>query len=418
MEERTRGAWLISHTNKMQVFKSVSDFEDIEIAGKCGLFLSSLSSSDEQNNIDAKKVKEIANLSNINKLELEFVKNKLAENKLIDLAEDGSLSVLGITTSSVLMHTSRIFEEHSPSNFQKAAIELSDTVSDLPKDNLYLGEYISDNYELSKKDTNRLLKMSEEIGFVDFEEIENKKIYFNGNLFKVDVNSNKMSRVLSSLRGDEEKKVLELNDALEQKRCLTLKECYDIVGNPLFDKLQSIGMYDLNEVSNETGSMKLITKPSSFSKYGKPFEEDALDLAKTFVASLYYGMNFRTSDRGKISMLSLLLSKLIAGEEVGPATAIGQDYKLLELKRVIKLRSDKTYPDRYYMKLLKKDVGVLAMQVLEKGDATEQVLLGDLTSVGNEISYTGPEYNRQLTRKTNKVLGNCNIEEILRTLRN
>ncbi len=46
------------------------------------------------------------------------------------------------------------------------------------------------------------------------------------------------------------------------------------------------------------------------------------------------------------------MRKLVNGFEVGPATAIGEDYRLLELKRVIQLRDAGN--NRYFMKLLKK----------------------------------------------------------------
>lgn len=183
-------------------------------------------------------------------------------------------------------------------------------------------------------------------------------------------------------------------------------------------KLQAIGMYDVNQVSNANESKTFITKPSAFNKYGDPFEEDALDLAKAFVSSLYYGIKFSSQERGKISMLKALLTKLVNGHEVGPATAIGEDYKLLELKRVIQLSSDSKYPNRFHMKLLKKDVGLLAMQVLEVGDTSEQVVLGNNICSGNVTNYTGPEYNRQIVRKRQNSQSKKAVTELLRTFRN
>ena len=75
--------------------------------------------------------------------------------------------------------------------------------------------------------------------------------------------------------------------------------------------------------------------------------DDCFDMAKSLVAALFYGMSSRSSSQGRISMLPALLSKLIRGGEVGPATAIGQDYRVLEVNRVIKLRPDIAYPVAY-----------------------------------------------------------------------
>ena len=175
-------------------------------------------------------------------------------------------------------------------------------------------------------------------------------------------------------------------------------------------------MYDFNEVSNSKEAKTFITKPSAFSKYGNPFEEDALDLAKAFVSSLYYGMNYSSSGRGKITMLKALLRKLINGYEVGPATAIGQDYRLLELKRVIKLRREPN-TNRYHMSLLKKDVGELAMQVLEVGDATQQTMVGSNIYTGSVTDYVGPERKRYSTRKKQNIKTKQSVANLLRTFR-
>ena len=65
--------------------------------------------------------------------------------------------------------------------------------------------------------------------------------------------------------------------------------------------------------------------------------DDAFDLAKALVAALTYGMTERSSGTGRIQSIDLLLGRLIAGGSVGPATAIGQDYRVLEEKRVVEI---------------------------------------------------------------------------------
>lgn len=418
MEKRTKGAWLINHTNKLQDVKDSYEFEDIELAGKCGVFLSNLAASDEQSDLDAEKVNAIAKVSNIKKTEIETIKKKLKDARLIDTTGDGSVSVLGITTSSVLNHTADIFDNDNPSTYQKAAIVLADNISDLPKGEMILSEYISDTYYLSSTETKDLFNQAEEIGFIDYEILDDSsKFYFNGNLFRREA-VQKTNAVLSSLKPEDTRKINELDELLTSHGCITIEKVKSILGEQLLSKLQSIGMYDFSEVSNTKESKIFITKPSAFSKYGNPFEEDALDLAKAFVSSLYYGINFSSQGRGKINMLQVLLKKLVNGYEVGPATAIGEDYKLLELKRVIQLRQDSIYPNRYHMKLLKKDIGVLAMQVLELGDTTEQSVIGANIYTGSVTNYSGPEQNRQISRKKQTSQSKKSVAELLRTFRN
>lgn len=416
MEKRTEGAWLINHTKKLLDVRNAHDFEDIEIAGKCGVFLSNLAASDEQSDLNVDKVNAIAKVSNIKKTEIETIKTILHDARLIEKGGNGSISVLGITTSTVLSHTADIFENANPSNFQKAALDLADNISDLPKGETILNEYISDTYRLSTAESSELFTQAEEIGFVDYETIDSNKFYFNGNLFRRE-GLEKTNAVLSSLNSEDTKKILELDSLLNSLGCVALEKAKVVLGDTLLAKLQSIGMYDFNEVSNTQESKTFITKPSAFSKYGNPFEEDAFDLAKAFVSSLYYGMNYSAPGRGKITMLKALLQKLIRGYEVGPASAIGEDYKLLELKRVIQIRRESN-TSMYYMKLLKKDVGALAMQVLEHGDAVEQTVLNSNIYSGSITSYVGPEQKRIIQRKKQNIQSKQSVAELLRTFRN
>lgn len=416
MEKRTEGAWIIHHTKKLSDIKETADFEDIEFAGKCGVFLSNLAASDEQSEISVEKVNAIARVSNIKKTELETIKGKLEDDLLIDSAKNGSISVLGVTTASVLSHTSDIFQKLVENDFQKAAISLSENISELPKSSKDLKEYISDNHRLTLSETADLLRQSEEIGFVDFEKLDDENdFYFNGNLFRKD-NIEKTNGVLSSLKQDDINKINFLDQTLSANGCVLLEVAKRILGEILLSKLQAIGMYDFNEVSNSSENKTFITKPAAFSKYGSPFEEDALDLAKAFVTSLYYGINFSGINRGKITMLKKLMTKLVNGYEVGPATAIGEDYKLLELKRVIQIRHEGSY--LYYMKLLKKDIGVLALEVLERGDSIEQQVTGNAISSGSITNYKGPEEKRQINRKMQSTQSKKQVAELLRTFRN
>ncbi|WJJ99750.1 hypothetical protein [Elizabethkingia anophelis] len=251
---------------------------------------------------------------------------------------------------------------------------------------------------------------------MDHESLEEDKIYFNGHLFKRD-NLQKTQNVLNSLRAEDRINISEVDKRLSISGCLPYSEVERILGKSLLLKLQSIGFYDLNEVINAEDAITFVTKPSAFSKFGDPFEEDALDLAKAFVSSLYYGMNYSSQGRGKITMLRALLKKLVNGHEVGPATAIGEDYKILELKRVIELRQ-KLDTSQYYMKLLKRDVGELALKVLEYGDASEEVLLLSDIYSGNITNYIGPEEKRTFTRKRQTDLEKRNVADVLRTFRN
>jgi hypothetical protein len=420
MEKRTQGAWIIHHSKKLNEVVNPSDFEDIELAGKCGIFLSNLSSSENQRVLVPDKVNAIRTVSNIKKSEVETVKAILKENKLIDYSIDGSIAVLGITTSSIINHTSDIFNNLDPNSFQKASLELTNFVSDAPTVEKIIKEQIADTFNLDKRNSDKLFLQSEEFGLVDYEDTKDQKIYFNGNLFrKNDVI--KTSKVLETLKLDESQKILNLNNLLLQEGCISYDRVVKLLGANLLTKLQSIGMYDFNEVSNDVHTKVFITKPASFSKYGHPFEEDALDLAKVFISSFFYGMTYSSDARGRIKdklMLINTINKLIRGEKVGPCTAIGKDYKILELKGVIQLEASPSFGKRYYMSLLKKEIGILALAVVQKGDTAEQISFDTNLNSSSVTNYVGPEEKRMQTRRKKKIQsGSDDFVELLRTIR-
>lgn len=401
LDNKVQGAWIIHHASKLQTVTNTSSFENISIAGKAGMLLSSLSTSDELI-LDHDKVKIFANQASIAKSELGFFLNLLEEQELIDQSKSG-IAILGLTTSATLEHTNKIFQEQTPSNTEIASLSLAEETSNSPQEKKAILEELSDKYKIDQMSLKDFEIDIEEMGLVDIEQIDsNNTLYFNGNLFKRD-ETKKIQKVLSTLNGQEQSKLLEFNKLLDVKACVSTNEAHKILGEALFSKLSSIGIYDINIVSNEKEEVGFITKPSSFSKYSTSDIDDAFDLAKAFVSSLTYGMTKSSSSRGQIQMIEALLSKLIRGEEVGPVDAIGRDYKILELKHVVEIKQGgKTnyhgnWRTGWMMKLLKKDVGILALQAIKQGDISEQSLVPLQSAIINR--YKGPEHNRVVERK-------------------
>jgi len=111
-------------------------------------------------------------------------------------------------------------------------------------------------------------------------------------------------------------------------------------------------------------------------------------------------------------MIEKLVGALIAGRWVGPVDAIGQDYRALEMKGVVEVRHRGWRG--YDMKLLKKDVGQVALEVIRAGDASEAVLnLPGATVTG----YVGPEANRTEGRRKQQVASKRATRDIVMALR-
>ena len=101
---------------------------------------------------------------------------------------------------------------------------------------------------------------------------------------------------------------------------------------------------------------------------------------------------------------------------MGPATAIGQDYRALAMNRVVELRQADSEGQRFYMKLLKIEVGQLALQVLgDDGNIHAETLKG---LRGTSMStYGGPEDCRVPVRRRQSQRSKLGTEDILEALR-
>ncbi|MGR5866397.1 hypothetical protein ACT7DZ_28535 [Bacillus cereus] len=103
--------------------------------------------------------------------------------------------------------------------------------------------------------------------------------------------------------------------------------------------------------------------------------------AKVLLSCLRYGQTKSTSGRGRISTLDKMLNiinKLLRGQWVGPATAIGQDYALLEIDGVIQTRPSQPYG--FEMKLRQQEVGEIVRQMItyNKVSLEAEENIGDL----------------------------------------
>jgi hypothetical protein len=393
LDAKTKGAWLVHHTHKLEQVNGVHEFDKVYAAGKAAILLSVLSAS-EQATLSRDKVETLARASNVNTVfELPKLLQLLEDRSLIQPSKKG-VDVLGITTATVMQHAASVYEDLNPSPPENAALEFSEIASSSPLCQKESREYLGDACKLTTAQSSTLLEQAEHVGFVDFEDLGGDKVYFNGNLFCREQIA-KTQSVLTSLTPEDRRRVTEVEDLLKKCGCVALSEVAKILGVPLLEKLNAIAMYDISVVNNDQENVAFVTRPAAFSKFGNPMVEDALDLAKAFVSSLTYGMTRSVHTRGRITMIEKLMKALIDGRWVGPVEAIGQDYRALELKGVVEVRQNPGFG--YHMRLLKKEVGKIALEVIKAGDASGTVL--NLLPGATVTGYVGPESNREARRK-------------------
>lgn len=415
MDKKTKGSWLIHHTNKLQGVTNQSGYEKTYLAGKAGILLSAISAN-KDTTVNNDRLAVLATAANINAtFELPKLVEVLQQQKLIDKSS-GGVAVLGVTTATALQHTSDLFDSLTPSANEVASIALAERASVAPILANDVASDLADTYKLATADLGQLFSDAEQIGFVDSEKLgSNQTLLFNGNLFRRDT-TQKIKAVLDSLSTAEQAKLNELTETLRKRACVSAEYAKQFLGEALFQKVTAIGLFDISVVSNSTEDVGFLTLPSAFSKFSNSMVDDAFDLAKAFVSSVTYGMTKSYYERGQIQMVDALLGALVRGESVGPVRAIAEDYKVLELKGVVEVKQGtkkgRTGP---MLRLLKKEVGEMALQAIRQGDVSEHSLNALPTAA--VTTFNGPEHNREKVRRTQTKMSPKATNDMLSILR-
>ena len=422
MDKTTKGAWLLAQSKSLDAVTGAgaARLENISYAGRIGRLYNLLRrnvADDPNPTIDAATVTRICQLNNIDRLSRETGLKMLTSAARIDVASNGAVSVLGATSKAVLEVTADIFADAAPTADEEAVLELSDKVAEKPIGRKDATEFVGDLYKIPGNRASALIDLCKSTAIIDEETDRGRTFLFNSNTFRDGQYAKKTFLVLEGLSATDQSKLTEIQEKLRLNGALYDEEVKKILGQELYKRLISVGLFDRMEVSNPTEAVGYITSPNDFQKYGRPFEDDPIDDAKALLASLTYGRTRSDARRGKITLPTDLLQALIAGREVGGAwgvRAIGEDYRELEVRQVVKVTPRPDCPDRYTFHLLKKDVGQLALTIIRGGAAAKAAVLLDGSAA---TAFTGPHTVRTKVREKNSVSDKRFVAEALERLR-
>jgi hypothetical protein len=420
MDKKTKGAWLLAQSKSLDAVQGAgaARLENISYAGRVGRLYNLLRrnvADDPNPTIQKQTVDDICRLNGIDKAMRQQGMELLKSAGRIDVATNGAVSVLGATTTAVLEVTADIFADQKPSNAEEAVLEISEKVAERPLLRADATEYVGDMFKLATAEASSLIDLCKSTAIIDEESDKDRAILFNSNTFRDGQYASKVARVLDGLTHAEKGTLLEVQEQLRKHGALHEADAKKILGRDMCTKMISIGLFDRLEVSNSSEAVGYITSPNDFQKYGRPFEDDPVDDAKALIASLTYGQTRSHQGRGQITMPELLLNALIAGREIGGdrgVTAIGEDYRELERRQVVKVINKGS--GRYKMKLLKKDVGELALTIVRGGTVAQDALLLDGSPA---TSFRGPHEIRTAVRLKNNVGDKKFVADALNRLR-
>jgi hypothetical protein len=392
--------------------------EKISYAGKIGRLYNILRRGSVEASSTVIGATTVANLCRLNNIDLASRNDGLkvlSTASRIDVSSDGSVAVLGSTTTAVLETAAEVFESSGPSRDERAVLTVSQTVAARPVSRREAEERIGDLHAIKSADASGLIDLCKDTALIDEEVERDRRILFNSNTFRDKERAKKAYFILQALKPDEASRLSEVEELLRRQCAVLDTDCERILGGDLFKRLASVGYFDRMEVNNPAESVGYIALPDAFQRYGRPFEEDPVDDAKALLASLTYGMTRSSATRGRIAMPDALLNALISDRPIGGPrgiTAIGEDYQELERRGVVQLMRVKG--KRFQMKLLKQDVGQLARTAISGGNpAEEAVLLGAAPATG----FKGPDEARREVRKKNTAEDRIFVTNVLDQIR-
>lgn len=422
MDKTTKGAWLLAQSKSLDsvIGAGAARLETISYAGHIGRLYNLLRrnvENDPNPSVDAETVARICQLNSIDRSSRETGLRILSDAGRIDVAHNGAVSVLGATSKSVLEVTADIFAEANPTTDEEAVLELSEKVAEKPIARKEATEFIGDLYKIARPRAGSLIDLCKSTAIIDEETDRDRTILFNSKTFRDGQYARKALLILEGLPAADKARLSEVEEKLRLNGALYDEEVRKILGDDLYKRLLSVGLFDRLEVSNPTEAVGYIASPNDFQKYGRPFEDDPIDDAKALLASLTYGRTRSNTYRGRITLPIDLLRALIAGREVGGewgVQAIGEDYKELEARQVVKVTPKPRNPNRFTFHLLKKDVGELALTIVRGGAVAQEAVLLDGSAA---TAFKGPHAIRTEVREKNNIADRRFVAEALDRLR-
>lgn len=382
MDDLTKGTWIINSLKQINRIRTdapeLEYFEATQLSGKAGNLLSRLV-ADEEEIVPAPKVKAFARESGISKWELIATLSHLRDLGKTDFSVDKSGELQGVEVYSFsiqdAIHTTRnLYERLNPSEHEEASLLSLHSTFHIPQFQSELVDQLTTS-GFSEKTAITTLRLQESLELIRTLKETPQTLFYNEHAFSGD--PAKIAKALKGLSAHERKIVQDIQDLVGN----TPGYSYDLLlqkfPQDMVKLIDGVGLIDTLTVYSDFGKAAFVTLPQQKGiAIGNmpPLSSDVFHKAKVLLSCLRFGEVKSEHWRGRIDSTDKMLNivnKLVRGDWVGPATAIGEDYQLLEKDGVIVTQPDKY--GMYRMMLRQKEVGLLVKQMLEFNRAFPEI---------------------------------------------
>jgi hypothetical protein len=420
------GAWLVNISKHLVNFApnsiGLSSLENSFFAGKCGALLIKLS-ADETEQLNHAKVRAHAQVCGISGTELPIYLETLKSHECLDWdTNEDTFEVLPFSRERVLETTARIFRGLvAASEVEKLLPRLLEFCLLRPRLHSETKAYLC--LSLSEKDADYLLDMAGTFNLLGVQVLLNpsiEKLYYNEYQFGETDQAAKAGYALAQMPEAQRAELSELLHKVASKPG-TPPESVN-VSESTKEFAIGLGLIEMSEVASPAGSAKFLTVPRlpipSVGKQTANLEDDVFHHSKMLLSSLRFGELRSSPSRGRIIEPYVLVRTLLDRDRVGPCTAIGQDYVILESEGVIKTtRAEDRQGNQFYMELRRREPAEIVMNLL-KSDGGSAINATSLSrNLELPLHYTGPEATRPVAARRTRNQSPETLRQFLEALR-
>jgi len=401
MEPFEKGTWIVNSAKHITRLRTntpeLSFFEATEQAGKAGLLLARLVSR-SQEVIPAAKVKIFAREAGVTAGEVSSCLHQLKTAGKVDLSLDGikpkDVEVYCFSGKDAIQTVAELFTNADSTEAENASLISLERTFHAPA---YSGEVIESITQagFSSQVAAQTLQLQETLNLIKVQKDGSQALFFNEYAFAD--NPLKIAAALKGLSPDEKQTVEDIQELLQHSPGLSFDALHKFPKH-IVSMMEGVGLLDVMPVHSPYGKALFVTLPQhkGISIGASPLSSDVFHKVKLMLSCLRYGEVKSGSQRGKIhttEKLMNIVNKLNRLEWMGPCTAIGQDYQLLEGDGVIETKPASS--GMCYMKLRQPEIGKLVHQIIEFN-----VVVGDwddnnLKILGSQpTGYDTPESRR------------------------
>lgn len=404
MDNIEKGSWIINTVKHVTGVRNdtveLNALEVTEKAGKAGILLGKLL-VDKQEIISGKKLNVFARTANISPDAIRTYAEILKKFGQVDYKLDkfdqvSELEIYCMSTESAIKTVTDIFDYFEPSEIEKGNLESLKVTFELPASREELVNTLVNKKKISESDVSEILDLESAFALIKKENIDNVDIYYNEYAFADD--ASKISRAIAVLPETQRNDVVYVMEQVKKSQGFLADNFCDKINPSIISMMEGVGLLDGITVNSDFGKAVFYTTPQLIGPGIGTWKisTDVFNHAKLLLSSLRYGEYKSVSSRGAIyttSKMMNIVNKLLRGEWVGPCTAIGEDYKLLEVAGVISVQP---YNGMYRMKLRQIEVGKLVKQMLEYNMLVNDSV-NDIDVFNNlPTGYIAPEERRKI----------------------